>query len=93
MTLRTDPPAGLESMTYQWAPQRESIAPGGAGNLLQLHQDFPNSWDAWDVDRYYRNRVENFTAAVLRSRWAPSGSNWRRSGEDGVRQPCPCRTT
>ncbi|WP_062218219.1 glycoside hydrolase family 38 C-terminal domain-containing protein [Streptomyces sp. NBRC 109706] len=36
---------------------REAIAPGGAGNLLQLHPDFPNAWDAWDLDAFYRNRV------------------------------------
>ena len=40
---------------------REAIAPGRAANLLQLHQDFPNMWDAWDVDRYYRNRVTDLT--------------------------------
>uniref|UniRef100_UPI001C253929 hypothetical protein n=1 Tax=Streptomyces buecherae TaxID=2763006 RepID=UPI001C253929 len=30
---------------------REAIAPGLAGNLLQIHPDFPNMWDAWDVDQ------------------------------------------
>ena len=39
------------------ATGREAIAPGAEANLLQLHQDFPNLWDAWDVDRFYRNRV------------------------------------
>ena len=33
--------------------------PGGAApgraNLLQLHPDLPNHWDAWDVDPFYRN--------------------------------------
>ena len=32
-----------------------SIAPGAAANLLQLHPDLPNQWDAWDVDAFYRN--------------------------------------
>jgi alpha-mannosidase len=36
---------------------REVIAAGGAGNLLQLHPDTPNSWDAWDLDSFYRHRV------------------------------------
>ena len=34
---------------------RDAVADGRAANLLQLHQDFPNMWDAWDIDRYYRN--------------------------------------
>ncbi|MEU9480268.1 glycoside hydrolase family 38 C-terminal domain-containing protein [Streptomyces sp. NPDC048191] len=42
---------------------RESIAPGRAAGLLQLHQDFPNMWDAWDVDEFYRNTVTDLTAA------------------------------
>ena len=36
---------------------RELIPAGAAANLLQIHPDFPNRWDAWDVDRFYRNRV------------------------------------
>ena len=33
---------------------REALAPGQRGNLLQLHPDLPNQWDAWDVDAHYR---------------------------------------
>lgn len=36
---------------------RESVAPGAAANLLQIHPDFPNMWDAWDIDAFYRNNV------------------------------------
>jgi alpha-mannosidase len=42
---------------------REAVAPGQRANLLQLHQDFPNFWDAWDVDQHYRNRVLDLTDA------------------------------
>ncbi|MFJ3905016.1 alpha-mannosidase [Streptomyces sp. NPDC090025] len=42
---------------------REAVAPGAAANLLQLHPDFPNMWDAWDVDRFYRNTVTDLTDA------------------------------
>ncbi len=38
---------------------RETIVAGRAGNLLQLHVDLPNRWDAWDVDPFYRNTVED----------------------------------
>ena len=46
---------GLLVSLYDHAADRETIAPGTAGNLLQLHQDFPNAWDAWDVDKHYRH--------------------------------------
>ncbi|WP_417563445.1 alpha-mannosidase [Microbacterium sp.] len=36
------------------ATDRDAIPAGTVGNLLQLHQDFPNKWDAWDVDEHYR---------------------------------------
>jgi alpha-mannosidase len=30
---------------------REAIEPGAAANLLQLFEDRPKDWDAWDIDR------------------------------------------
>ncbi|MFJ5260295.1 alpha-mannosidase [Streptomyces sp. NPDC088387] len=33
---------------------REVLA--GQGNLLRLHSDLPNYWDAWDIDKHYQNR-------------------------------------
>ena len=38
---------------------REAIVEGERGNLLQLHQDFPNMWDAWDVDAHYLDMRED----------------------------------
>ncbi|MEY9856665.1 alpha-mannosidase [Catenulispora sp. GAS73] len=40
---------------------RETVAPGSPANLLQIHPDFPNMWDAWDVDEFYRNTVTDLT--------------------------------
>src|SRR5690606_16695483 len=40
---------------------REVVAPGAAANLLQLHVDTPNQWDAWDIDSFYRNAVTDLT--------------------------------
>ncbi|MEV4316279.1 glycoside hydrolase family 38 C-terminal domain-containing protein [Actinocrispum sp. NPDC049592] len=48
-------PAGLLTSVYDIAADREVLA--GPANLLQLHPDFPNMWDAWDVDAFYRNTV------------------------------------
>ncbi|MGW2731710.1 alpha-mannosidase [Streptomyces sp. NPDC001494] len=54
---------GLVVSAYDIAADRETVAPGRAANLLQLHPDFPNMWDAWDVDEFYRNTVTDLTDA------------------------------
>ncbi|MGH4030208.1 alpha-mannosidase [Actinomycetota bacterium Odt1-20B] len=53
---------GLLVSAYDKEADREMIAPGAVGNLPQLHADFPNMWDAWDVDEFYRNTVTDLTA-------------------------------
>jgi alpha-mannosidase len=52
---------GLLVSVFDYAADRETIAPDAPANLLQLHQDFPNQWDAWDVDKHYRNSFTNIT--------------------------------
>ncbi|MFF7339789.1 alpha-mannosidase [Streptomyces sp. NPDC008163] len=52
---------GLVVSAYDIAADREAVAPGAAANLLQIHPDFPNMWDAWDVDAFYRNTVTDLT--------------------------------
>ena len=46
---------GLLTSVLDLEAGREVLA--GPGNLLQLHPDLPNQWDAWDVDEFYRNTV------------------------------------
>lgn len=53
---------GLIVSAYDLEEGREALAPGSAANLLQIHPDFPNMWDAWDVDAFYRNKVTDLTA-------------------------------
>ncbi|WP_312170676.1 glycoside hydrolase family 38 C-terminal domain-containing protein [Microbacterium sp.] len=53
---------GLIVSAVDKASGREAVAEGRAANLFQLHQDFPNMWDAWDIDKYYRNSVDDLTA-------------------------------
>ena len=43
---------------------RDYAVTGQPGNLFQLHQDFPNQWDAWDVDRFYRDTVTDLVDIV-----------------------------
>ena len=61
------------------ASGRDAIAPGQFGNLLELHRDTPNEWDAWDIDAFYRRNV----AALTGVRSAGGGIPWpgrRRCG-------------
>jgi alpha-mannosidase len=37
---------------------REVLAAGARGNVFQLHPDYPNFYDAWDVDRFAFDQVE-----------------------------------
>ncbi|ROQ63692.1 alpha-mannosidase [Streptomyces sp. 840.1] len=50
---------GLVTSVYDHEARREAIAPGSAGNLLQLHPDDPNLWSAWNIDSYYRDVVHD----------------------------------
>ncbi len=54
---------GLITSAYDLSADREALPPGAVANLLQLHQDFPNQWDAWDIDAFYRNSVRDLTEA------------------------------
>jgi alpha-mannosidase len=54
---------GLFSSVLDLTAGREVLAPGSRGNLLQLHPDFPNRWDAWDIDPHYRHRHADLTVA------------------------------
>ncbi|HZD22068.1 MAG TPA: glycoside hydrolase family 38 C-terminal domain-containing protein, partial [Acidimicrobiia bacterium] len=54
---------GLLTSVFDQRADREVLSPGAVANLLQLHPDFPNQWDAWDVDSFYRNTVVDLDAA------------------------------
>ncbi|WP_046469010.1 alpha-mannosidase [Allosalinactinospora lopnorensis] len=54
---------GLVRSVLDLESDREALAPGQPGNLLQIHPDLPNQWDAWDVDAFYRNTVVDLTGA------------------------------
>ncbi|CAN3702511.1 hypothetical protein MMX123_02535 [Microbacterium sp. MM2322] len=36
---------------------REAIPRGERAAVLRLHPDYPDKWDAWDIDRHYRTRA------------------------------------
>ena len=49
------------------ATGRETIAPDGRGNVLQLFRDTPNQWDAWDLDHHF-NRTPRGESRVVSAR-------------------------
>lgn len=55
---------GLLTSLVDYASGREAIAPGEHGNLLELHRDTPNEWDAWDIDEFYRRNVTALATAL-----------------------------
>ncbi len=52
---------GLLASVRDLVAGREVLAPGERGNLLRLHTDFPNYWDAWDIDRHYKRQYTDLT--------------------------------
>ena len=52
---------GLITSAFDLRADREVVPAGGAANLLQLHRDTPNQWDAWDIDEHYRHTVRDLT--------------------------------
>jgi alpha-mannosidase len=52
---------GTVSSIRDLVADREVLAADTAANVLQLHPDTPNKFDAWDVDEFYRNRRRDLT--------------------------------
>ncbi|TIH36644.1 alpha-mannosidase [Subtercola vilae] len=61
--LRIDPHGLLVSL-IDLSSGREAIPAGERANLLQLHADIPNEWDAWDIDRHYLSASTDITDVV-----------------------------
>jgi alpha-mannosidase len=49
-------------LTSIWDKEAGREVLSGPGNLLQLHDDNPRMWDAWDLDAYYRTAWTEVTA-------------------------------
>ncbi|MFI6088626.1 alpha-mannosidase [Streptomyces sp. NPDC051218] len=54
---------GLLTSVHDIDAHREVLSPGSRGNLLQLHPDHPTHYDAWDLDKHYRNTHTDLTDA------------------------------
>lgn len=62
ISLRLGEDGLVKSLVDLEAGGREVLAPNGEGNLFQIHNDNPNAFDAWDIDVFYKERVENLKA-------------------------------
>lgn len=56
------------------ASGRDAIPAGARGNTLELHPDFPNNWDGWDIDIFYRNTAIRGGTGRTRAARADDGS-------------------
>lgn len=52
---------GLLTSLWDKEAGREVLAEGRRANVLQLHEDSPNAFDAWDVDLTYLDNVVDIT--------------------------------
>ncbi|NQX03522.1 alpha-mannosidase [Rathayibacter sp. VKM Ac-2856] len=56
---------GQLSSIVDRASGRELLPAGRVANLLQLHRDEPNQWDAWDLDAAYRDTVVDLVEGTV----------------------------
>ncbi|TMD73977.1 MAG: hypothetical protein E6I82_06720, partial [Chloroflexi bacterium] len=49
------------ALTSIWDKEVEREVLGGPGNVLELHDDNPRRWDAWDLDIEHRNSFVSVT--------------------------------
>ncbi|MCB1256852.1 MAG: alpha-mannosidase, partial [Microthrixaceae bacterium] len=55
--------SGAVTSLVHLSTKREVIPRGETANEWHLHHDLPYEYDAWDIEEYYRNRVEVLTRA------------------------------
>ena len=77
---------GLVTSLVDLAAGREIVPAGSALNLLHLHPDLPNAWDAWDIDAFYRNRRTDLTMVETLDAHATGVRVVRRFGSSRVEQ-------
>jgi alpha-mannosidase len=53
LRVTVDPKSGCITSLFNKADQKETLAPGASGNLLQAFVDQPRQFDAWNIDPDY----------------------------------------
>jgi alpha-mannosidase len=68
LRVSIDAKTGCINSLYDKKQNKEALAPGSCGNLLQAFTDKPKQWDAWNIDADFENqkwdiRADNVSAA------------------------------
>ena len=74
--------AGQITRIYDREAEREVLATGECGNVLQVFEDKPKMYETWDIDLFYQEKMREITdlqsmslieigplAAVLELKW------------------------
>lgn len=61
------------------ADGREVVPPGEKLGCLWLYQDFPNMWDAWDIDQFYRETGQKLEATAVKALADGAEVTWKFS--------------
>ena len=84
LTVDVDTRTGQLTRVYDKRTQRDALAPGGRGNVLQLFGDRPAAWDAWDIG-YTGEEWALDSVSVLRAggddaeRWIEVEKPWNKT--------------
>jgi hypothetical protein len=57
-------PAGDITRIFDKKVNREVLAPNAIANQFQVFEDRPKSWDAWDLDIFYDDKMWRFRPGV-----------------------------
>jgi alpha-mannosidase len=63
LRVTVDPKTGCISSLFDKKQNKETLAPGSCGNLLQAFHDKPKQWDAWNIDADFEKEKWDLTAA------------------------------
>jgi alpha-mannosidase len=79
-----DTHTGQLTAVYDKRTQRDALAPGGRGNVLQLFGDRPRAWDAWDIGYTGEEWVLDSVSAVRAGgddaeRWIEVEKPWNKT--------------
>ena len=64
LRVTIDPQSGCIKSIYHKRTEFESIAAGGCGNELQVFQDTPKDYDAWNIDADFEKQVTKLDQAA-----------------------------
>ncbi|MDO4899732.1 alpha-mannosidase [Actinomyces sp.] len=68
---QVDATGALVSLTFAaQAGRQEIVPPGQRFGILQIANDFPNEWDAWDLDPFYRASIHEVPGRLIDTRVA-----------------------